>query len=78
VLDFLATTDVGRASGPPVASGGEDAASEASEWEPREQAERAWERIKGGGGEAGKGLVRWRWFLFLSFFNFLYFLCFYF
>ena len=33
---------------------------------------------KGGGGEAGKGLVRWRWFLFLSFFNFLYFLCFYF
>jgi len=31
VLDFLATTDVGRTSGPPVASEEEDAASEASE-----------------------------------------------
>ena len=37
VLDFLATTDVGRMSDPPVTS-------EASEWEAREQAERAWER----------------------------------
>ena len=44
VLDFLATTDVGRASGLPVASEEEDAASESSEWEAREQAERAWER----------------------------------
>jgi len=44
VLDFPATTDVGRTSGPPVASEEEDAASEASEWEAREQAERAWER----------------------------------
>jgi len=44
VLDFLATTDVDRASDPPVASEGEDAASEALEWEAREQAERAWER----------------------------------
>jgi len=42
--DFLATTDVGRTSGPPVADEDEDAASEASEWEAREQEERAWER----------------------------------
>jgi len=44
VLEFLAATDVGRTSGPPVADEDEDAASEASEWEAREQAERAWER----------------------------------
>ena len=44
VIDFLATTDVGRTSGPPVADEDEDAASEASEWEAREQEERAWER----------------------------------
>ena len=44
VLEFLATTEVGRTSGPPVADEDEDAASEASEWETREQAERAWER----------------------------------
>jgi len=44
VLTFLATTDVGRTSGPPVAEDAEDAASEASEWEAREQEERAWER----------------------------------
>jgi len=44
VLKFLATTDVGRTSGPPVAEAEEDAASEASEWEARDQAERAWER----------------------------------
>ena len=43
VLQFFATTDVGRTSGPPVAEDGEDAASEASEWEARDQAERAWE-----------------------------------
>jgi len=39
VLDFLANTDVGRAPGPPVAGGEDEAASEASEWEAREQAE---------------------------------------
>jgi len=44
VLEFLATTDVGRTSGPPVADEDEDAACEASEWEAREHAERAWER----------------------------------
>ena len=44
VLQFFATTDVGRTSGPPVAEDGEYAASEASEWEARDQAERAWER----------------------------------
>jgi len=44
VLTFLATTDVGRTSGPPVADENEDAASEASEWEAREQEEWAWER----------------------------------
>jgi len=41
VLTFLATTDVGRTSGPPAADENEDAASEASEWEAREQEERA-------------------------------------
>jgi len=40
VLQFLATTDVGRTSGPPVAEDEEGAASEASEWEARDQAER--------------------------------------
>jgi len=44
VLQFFATTDVGRTSGAPVAEDGEDAASEALEWEARDQAERAWER----------------------------------
>ena len=44
VLTFLATTDVGRTSGPPVADVNEDAASDASEWEAREQEEREWER----------------------------------
>ena len=44
VLQFLATADVGRTSGPPVAEDEEDAASEASEWEARDQKERAWER----------------------------------
>jgi len=37
ILDFLATTDVGRTAGPPVAEEGERAASEASEWEDRER-----------------------------------------
>ena len=45
-LDFLATTGVGRAAGPPVANGEGDAASEASEWEARERAERDWERME--------------------------------
>jgi len=40
----LATTDVGRTSGPPVADEDEDAASEALGWEAWEQAERVWER----------------------------------
>ena len=44
VLQFFATTDVGRTSGPPVAEDNKDAASEASEWEARDQAERTWER----------------------------------
>jgi len=44
VLEFLATTDVGRTSGPPVADEDEYAASEASEWGARDLAERAWER----------------------------------
>jgi len=44
VLQFLATTDVGRTPDPPVAEDEEDAASEASEWEARDQAERDWER----------------------------------
>ena len=43
VIQFLATTDVGKTAGPPMAEDEEDAASEASEWEARDQAERAWE-----------------------------------
>ena len=43
VLQFLAT-DVVRTSGLPVAEDEEDAASEASVWEAREQEERIWER----------------------------------
>jgi len=39
-LDFLATTDVGRTAGPPVAEDVEAAASEASEWDSREREER--------------------------------------
>ena len=44
VLVFLATTDAGRTSGPPVAAGGGGEASEASQWDAREQAEREAER----------------------------------
>ena len=40
VLQFFATTDVGRTSGPPVAESEEDVASAVSEWEARDQAER--------------------------------------
>jgi len=36
VLQFFATTDVGRMSGPPVAEDEEDVASEGSEWEARD------------------------------------------
>jgi len=46
VLDFLANTDVGRTSAPPVAGEEDEAASEASEWEARKQAERDWERME--------------------------------
>ena len=46
VLDFLANADVGRTSGPLVAGEEDEAASEASEWEAREQAERGWERTE--------------------------------
>ena len=37
ILDFLATTEVGRTAGPPVAD--EEPGSEASEWEKREREE---------------------------------------
>ena len=40
VLVFIATTDVGETSGPPVAGDGDGEASEASEWEDREREER--------------------------------------
>jgi len=39
MLDFLATIDIGRTAGPPMAEEGERAASEASEWENREREE---------------------------------------
>jgi len=39
LLDFLATTDVGRTAGPPVAEVGEEGASKTSEWEDRERGE---------------------------------------
>ena len=45
LLDFNATTDVGRTSGPTVAADEDGAASEASVWDAREQAERAAERL---------------------------------
>jgi len=58
ILDFLATTDVGRTAGPLVAEEGEGGASEASEWEDREREEQlvllreekrlAWRRAVGG------------------------------
>ena len=43
VLVFLATTDVGS---PPVAADGDGEASEASEWDAREQAEQEAERLE--------------------------------
>jgi len=58
VLQFFETTDVGRTSGTPVAEGEEDAASEASEWEARDQPQRAWERREEEerlGAEQGRG-----------------------
>ena len=47
ILDFLATIDVGRTAGPPVAEEGEGGASEASEWEDREQLREEEERLGG-------------------------------
>jgi len=41
ILDFLATTDVGRTAGPPMAEEGEGGTSEASAWEGREHEELA-------------------------------------
>ena len=49
VLDFLATTDVGRTAGLPVVNEEDDAASEASEWEGRSGTGRGWMRRKGWG-----------------------------
>jgi len=49
---------------PTGAEGNEDAASEASEWEARDQAERAWEReveaVRLGEESVFGGRVRWR------------------
>ena len=56
ILDFLATTVVGRTADPPVAEEGEGAASDASEWE--DQGTRGAARNVeggGGGGETGRG-----------------------
>jgi len=39
ILDFLATTDVGRTAGPQVAEEGEGGPSEISEWKDREREE---------------------------------------
>ena len=64
VLDFLANTDVGRTSGPPVAEEEDEAASEASEWKRgnrRSGIGREWRRRSGWGRSfEGDG------FLFLS------------
>ena len=51
VLVFLATTDVGRPPGPPVAEEGDGAASEALGWENREQ-------LAGRGEARGRGTGR--------------------
>jgi len=72
VLGFLATTDVGRTSGPTVAADEDGAASEASEWDAREQADRrrsAWRRRNGLGWRLG-GIS-----LFFTIFKFLCFFC---
>ena len=45
-LNDVTKKDVGRTSGPPAAGEEDDAASEASEWEARERAERDWERTE--------------------------------
>jgi len=39
ILDSLATTDVGKTAGPPVAATEEEAGSEASQWGNREREE---------------------------------------
>jgi len=53
VLDFLATTDVGRTSGPTAAADEGGAASEASEWDRRSGWRSAWQRRNGLGGGLG-------------------------
>jgi len=74
VLDFLATTDVGRTAGPPVANEEDGTASEASEWEARERSERDWERMEEEDRQTGGGsLMGISFFYTIS--NFLYFLC---
>ena len=69
VLSFLATTDVGWTSGPPAVDEDEDVASEASEWEAREQEERAWERREE--ERLGEGDWRGGFMFFLSFLTFI-------
>ena len=71
VLQFFATTDLGRTSGPPTTEDGEDAASEVSEWEARDQ--RSW-LGRGERGRRGWGRSR-AIFTFFTHFNFLYSLC---
>jgi len=73
VLTFLATTDVGRTSGPPVADEGEDAARGIGVGS--EGTGGAGLGEEGGGGEVGEGLMRRRLFFF-SFLLSLNFLCF--
>ena len=57
VLQFLATTDVGRTSGPPVAEDEEDAASEASGMGSEGSGETGLGE-EGGGGSFGEGVTR--------------------
>ena len=52
-LDFLATTDVGKTTGPPVAEVEEEADNEASEWENREREERLAQIAEEGQGWEG-------------------------
>jgi len=73
VLDFLATTDVGRTAGPPVANEEADAAGEASEWEARERVEWDWERMEEEDRLGAEFLGGYLTFYTIS--NFLYFLC---
>jgi len=75
VFQFLATTDLGQTSGPPAVEDNENAVSEASEWEAREQEEWVWERREeeeGGGGsdEAGGGFCVFPFLLLSTFIKF--------